>query len=363
MKIVEIIPQLSPGGAERFVVDLCNELCKQNDVTLIVLHRIDKTWFLADEVNSKVKLISMNKSVGIDFLLPIRLMKLIKILKPDIVHTHLRSIMYISPVLLLLPLRCVHTLHNDAKIEASGWFGMMIRRFLFHKKNVWPVTISEASRESFVNLYHSDSYMIYNGSTPYVRSTNINNVYLDIDRFSKESFLIVNVARITEQKNQLQLAQAIKQLRLEGFDVELVLVGAILDKNIAGKIADLQAPYIHFLGPKNNPRDYIKDADAFCLSSKYEGMPITLIECFSVGTIPICTPVGGVVNMIRNGSNGLLSHDVSVDSIKDSLCRFIKMSDNDKESMREEALNSFAKYSISACAKEYEHLMNSRLNV
>lgn len=36
MKILEIIPQLSSGGGERFVVDLCNELSKEHDVTLMV---------------------------------------------------------------------------------------------------------------------------------------------------------------------------------------------------------------------------------------------------------------------------------------------------------------------------------------
>ena len=42
MKILEIIPQLSSGGGERFVVDLCNELSKEHDVTLMVLHSLDR---------------------------------------------------------------------------------------------------------------------------------------------------------------------------------------------------------------------------------------------------------------------------------------------------------------------------------
>ena len=39
MKILEIIPQLSSGGAERFVVDLCNHLVKSNDVVLITYYQ------------------------------------------------------------------------------------------------------------------------------------------------------------------------------------------------------------------------------------------------------------------------------------------------------------------------------------
>lgn len=36
MKIVEIIPELSSGGAQRFLVDLCNELIKYKDNDIIV---------------------------------------------------------------------------------------------------------------------------------------------------------------------------------------------------------------------------------------------------------------------------------------------------------------------------------------
>lgn len=47
MRIIEIIPQLSQGGAERFVVDLCNGLVmKGHEVTLIVLHSLDNVGFL-----------------------------------------------------------------------------------------------------------------------------------------------------------------------------------------------------------------------------------------------------------------------------------------------------------------------------
>ena len=51
MKILEIIPQLSSGGGERFVVDLCNELSKEHDVTLMVLHSLDKVDFYLKAVD------------------------------------------------------------------------------------------------------------------------------------------------------------------------------------------------------------------------------------------------------------------------------------------------------------------------
>lgn len=99
--------------------------------------------------------------------------------------------------------------------------------------------------------------------------------------------------------------------------------------------------HVHLLGTRNNPRDYMKAADAFCLSSLYEGIPITLIECFSVGTIPICTPVGGMKNMLKYGKNGILSMGVSRQEIEDSLVRFMDILDEGKEAMK---LNLFISF-------------------
>ncbi|WP_449440722.1 glycosyltransferase [Pedobacter steynii] len=78
-------------------------------------------------------------------------------------------------------------------------------------------------------------------------------------------------------------------------------------------------PYIEFIEGRHNVVDYLSIADAFCLSSIFEGMPISLIEALSVGCIPICTPVGGISQMIKHGKTGFLSRDVSVDSYCDVL--------------------------------------------
>ncbi len=54
------------------------------------------------------------------------------------------------------------------------------------------------------------------------------------------------------------------------------------------------------------PLEYLKMGDAYALCSSYEGMPISLIEAIGVGCIPVCTPVGGIVDVVHNGENGFL---------------------------------------------------------
>ncbi|MBE6215071.1 MAG: glycosyltransferase [Bacteroidales bacterium] len=358
MKIVEIIPQLSSGGAERFVVDLCNELCKKHDVTLIVLHNIHNKDFYINEIDHRVSLLVIGKSYGFDFRLPFRLYRLIKNLRPDVVHTHMVSILYMALTLCFQKLPCkLHTVHNDARAEASGFVGTIIRRILFGICNVRPITISEESQRSFADYYNIESTLIYNGRPPYQRTSSLDNVYSEFPRLSKASTIIVNLARVSQQKNQIQLIEAVQLVREEGEDVELYIVGSIIDQEIYDSIVGYNYPFIHIIGQQVNPRDFIKDADAFCLSSLYEGMPISLIECFSVGTIPICTPVGGIINMIQDKVNGILAKNTHVLDIKNAILTYINMSEEEKMQMRLEVQRSYEKYEMDTCALRYETVM------
>lgn len=363
MKIVEIIPQLSSGGAERFVVDLCNELCEKHDVILIVLHKVQDKDFYKDEIDSRITLDVMGKSPGADFRLPFRLYRKIKSLHPDVVHTHMVSLLYMALTLFFQNLSCkLHTVHNDAKAEAAGFIGTTIRRILFSMCNVIPITISEESKRSFTDYYNIESSLIYNGRPPYQRISTLDNVYTDFPRLSNNSTILVNVARVCRQKNQIQLVKAVQEVREEGYDVELYIVGSILDSEIFDSIVAYNYPFVHFIGPQANSRDFIKDADAFCLSSLYEGMPITLIECFSVGTIPICTPVGGISNMIQNGVNGILTKDIQISDIKNAILTFVNMSEDEKTYMRGEVKRSYEKYRMDTCAAVYENVMFQTIN-
>ncbi len=63
MKIIEIIPQLTAGGAERFVVNLSNQFCLDNhDVKIVVLGSIKQEDFLYNEISHNIEVISLNKN-------------------------------------------------------------------------------------------------------------------------------------------------------------------------------------------------------------------------------------------------------------------------------------------------------------
>lgn len=361
MKIIEIIPQLSQGGAERFVIDLCNQLAEEHEVMLVVLHSIDNHGFFKKDLSTKVQLLSMNKKKGMDWRLFLRLTKLIIKENPDVVHTHLRSIVYVLFACILpTNLEFFHTIHSDAKVEAGGGLGKWCRKFLFKIGRVHPVTISEESKRSFEDFYHLPSTLIYNGRPKYDHSIDISAINRELYNIkaNKDAALLVNVARIQPPKNQLVLAKAIDKLNKEGVHVELAIIGSMDDKRIVDDIENLSSPYVHILGVRSNPRDYICTADAFCLPSIYEGMPITLIECFSVGSIPLCSPVGGIINVIRDGVNGILAKSSNQEDVEEMIKRFLSLKSDDVRLLKKNSLSTFDFFDMKKCTESYVSLFN-----
>ena len=93
--------------------------------------------------------------------------------------------------------------------------------------------------------------------------------------------------------------------------------------------------------------------DAFCLPSLWEGLPVTLLESLGVGCIPICSPVGGVVNVIQDGYDGLLSASSRIEDYQEVLKRFLSMSAEERNRLRRAGQMTFGRFEISKTSQEY----------
>lgn len=359
MKIFEIVPQLSSGGGERFTVDLCNELSSlEHEITLIVFHNVGNWAFYRSEISEKVKIVTMKKKMGLDINLIFKLYKLIKRAKPDIVHTHLRAITYIFfSALVYRKAKYYHTVHNAAEKEASTGISRIIRKFAFKNKKIIPVTISKDSYRSFIEFYGIDAAMIVNGRnipSELKVGSDIKNEIKSYKKTSKTRVLI-QLARMEEVKRHTMMARVVKRLVTEGFDITMLMIGRTNEIYVE-KIEAMQCREIHILGEKHNPLEYLHEADAYCLCSTYEGMPISLIEALGVGIIPICTPVGGIVNTVVDNENGFLSADTSEESYYNAVKRFLSLDDEELAKMKRIAKASYTPYSMTECGTKYANL-------
>ncbi|MEG2191519.1 MAG: glycosyltransferase [Bacteroidales bacterium] len=359
MKIVEIIPTLSSGGAERFVVDLCNELSQNNEVTLIILDSLENNGFYASEISSRVKIISIKRRRRIDLSLLFSIKKIIIDIAPDVVHTHIRAIIFsLWTILTVKNIKYFHTVHSDAKKEAKGYIFGVIRSYLFKNQLVVPVTISLESQQSFTNYYGLVAPMIFNGRD-IPQELKISEELKDEFkkyRENNETKVIVCLARISPIKRQTLFAKIAKRLNSEGYNFTLLFIGSTQNTELVEQIKLYNCPNIYILGEKHNPLEYLKMSDAYCLCSSHEGMPISLIEAMGVGAIPVCTPVGGVVDVINNGNNGFLSSDLFEESYYETLKRFLDQPKTDLIKMRDNVLKSYTPFSMKECSSKYEKL-------
>lgn len=144
---------------------------------------------------------------------------------------------------------------------------------------------------------------------------------------------IVAVGRFAYQKGFDLLVKAFHEITKRRPDVELYIVG---DNNYGGgdyyqEVMELAHrfcidEYVHCVGYQKNPYIYIKYADCFVLSSRWEGMPNVLNEALYLG-IPVaafkCVPI--VERMVKDGINGFLAEKESVRSLVDAMQKALSL--------------------------------------
>lgn len=354
MKILQLIFALSSGGAERFVVDLSNRLAQNKDdevVLVTIMDDLNPLWtYYKRDLSSNVRFINLHCHRGLSLKSIVRIFKVIKREKADIVHAHCNLIMLYLPAFLLRSCGYVHTLHNLAEYCLPWRCLRGVNRWLY-KNRVQAITISHECDKSFKKLYALDtSICIINGREP-----------IKIDGSSKIKLnrnypVFIHVARCATQKNQTRLFKTFERLSSDGFEYELLCLGRDYGEYMERY---KNHPQIHVLGEKMNVGDYMENADYFILSSDYEGLPLTLLEAMSIGLTPISTPAGGVVDVIRDGENGYITSSFDDDEfyykVKDIIVNRRKIS---PDSIRREF---DLLYSMELCTKKY-HTVYQRIH-
>ena len=118
----------------------------------------------------------------------------------------------------------------------------------------------------------------------------------------------ISVGTVFPQKGFDRLLKVHKKLLEEGFPHKVLIVGDGYDfENIKQLKSDLGVDdTATMLGFTDNPYPYLKNADFFVLSSRYEGFPTVLFEAITLKKNIIATEVSGVKEMLENGKLGLI---------------------------------------------------------
>lgn len=355
MKIIQLIYSLCSGGAERFVVSLSNQLAEMgHDVTVCMLLSDKDTAYLFNSqfMNSHVQFHSMGFMPGFSLKKVTDVEKYILSQQPDVVHCHLNVIPYIFRLAFThSDIRFIHTLHSVAENASGKNWQKYVNRFFYKNGYITPVTISEKCRQSYMQYYGLPSpVLIDNGCEIPRKSIKFDAVTAEVEYYknNKNTPVFIHVARFHEQKNQKLLIEVFNELDRNEQDFVLLVIGDGFDHGLGTELKRQACSKIHFLGLKDNVADYMHCSEAFCLTSIYEGLPISLLEAMACGVAPICTRVGGIPDVIEDGKTGFLS-DVDERSYIVALERYMN-----EPIDRERLINRFkSDYSMASCALNY----------
>jgi len=352
MKIIHLISGcFGQGGAERLVADLAEAQIKLgHDVIICTYRDLNKNSLL---IPSGVKHHSFGKKKGLSPNLVFAIKSYLKTEKPDIVNCHLPAVfLYLIPSLLFCKnIKFFYTIHNDPIQEESRPFVRALRKHFINNGRLQFIAISETIKSSFEVLYGvSGIEMIYNGRRKIDKSPAFENVNKEVDLYKrdKDTKVFVAVGRLTSVKNHKLMIESFAKHRLDN------IVLLILGQGDQTQFNNVFSNNVHLLGPKDNVYDYLYCADAFCMSSTYEGFPISIIEAMSIGLPIISTKVGGIPDIIKEEENGFLSSSLEVDDYVNVITKYLSTSDSDLSRISELNKKEFTeKYDINCTAKHY----------
>jgi glycosyltransferase involved in cell wall biosynthesis len=137
--------------------------------------------------------------------------------------------------------------------------------------------------------------------------------------------VVGTVGNFTRKKDQACLLRAVALLVAQGRPVHAVLVGSgPLEAELRALSAALNVESrVMFTGMRDDVFEVLCAFDVFALSSRYEGLPIALLEAMAARVPPVATRVGGIPEVITDGRDGLLVEPEDPESLARAISRLL----------------------------------------
>jgi len=334
-KIIFGITSLTFGGAERVLVDICNELKNEYDITIFSLYG---NGGLEKQLDKEIKFKSIyNKSFN-------ELSKLEKILfslrlmffKNIIYKRYIKNDYDVEIAFLEGPITRLFSVKNN-KVQKIAWvhndiklvFGQgikakikgLIDKKVYNKYNKI-VFVTKDNKKSFEEMYklNNNRYVIYN----YLNQNEV--IKKSEEKIDKLSINVnfVTISRLVEQKAIDRLVKVHTKLIKDGFYHNFYIVGDGPKKKEIQELINLNNVNDTFilLGKKENPYPYIKAADYFCLFSYFEGYPMVIEEAKTLNKFILITDTAARENL-QNYSNSIITEN-NESGIYDTIKKVIK---------------------------------------
>ncbi len=310
LRVLQLISSLPVGGAEDLVAAMVKGLnpgrFQVQAATLgplgAVGQELARAGYPVGALNMDLKHTPMVKIVA-------RLRRLIREIKPDILHTHLyHPNLYGRLAALGLGLRgvvaSVHNSYTRVKVHRGLWNFLLSAatdKVLVSSPRVWQdVRTWDRVPARKLEIF------------PYGVRVDELDISLDPADIRAElgvsGFILGLVGRLEEQKGQRHLLAALPELARQIPDLAVLLVGEGRERQPLEGLAEERgvSHLVRFLGTRRDLPRIFRALEVFVHPSLWEGLPLTLLMAMGARLPVVGTRVSGITEVIADRENGLL---------------------------------------------------------
>lgn len=337
MRIFILSTSMGMGGADQQILILAQAMqARGHEVRIVALAPLGAMGLEAQRAGIPTESLDLQRNLGI---VPrfFRLVRMIRAWRPDVLHSHMvhanlvaRAARAFAPVPAL-----VSTIHS---INDGGTLRMAAYR----------LTSGLVDRFTIISRLAAERYVAI-GAVPETRLQVVPNT-VDTARFRPlpqaraairqelsvgDGFLWLAVGRFEPAKDYPTMIAAFARLAAERPDSHLVLVG---EGSLKSEVERLVREgglggRVRLLGVRRDVPELLSAADGYVLSSAWEGMPVAVLEASAVGLPVVATSVGGVPEVVEDGTTGLLVPPGNPAALADAMIRLESLSQEGRADM------------------------------
>ena len=360
MKIMFVLAGLGAGGAERVVSLLSGEMIQRGHAILVVsfdapddpvyhsLHPQVDTVRLAIPAGGG----SLLRGIGASRRRTAALRRLLKQRRPDVVISFLTKINVISVLASAgLHIPVIISERNNPSAQRAHPFWAVAWKIAARRASAI-VLQTEAIKSLYPAHIRSRAVVIPN---PVVPAT--------VEREPHEGRVLTAVGRLEWQKGFDLLIKAFAAIAGDFPDWKLVIWGEGAERSRLQWLADQTAcsDQIDLAGKSPSQADWIRKADLFVLSSRYEGFPNVLIEAMAAGVPALSFRCDfGPEEIIDDGVDGVLVEPENIENLAHAL-RNLMENEKFRSDIGAAALASMARYRVSEVVSKWEAFVKKEI--
>jgi len=358
-KLIIFNPSIEGGGVERNI-KLIFETLEKPLKKKIYFVSYDKVDNLDESIEVVKPIIRFNvRSRIVKYLICICSVFRIYFKNKDLVIFSFQANVYAIIVAKILKIPII-VRANSAPYKWTNGFKIIIIKTFYKMADKIIVNSFEFQKE-INNIFKVKSEVIYN----LLNTKNLLSLSKKSKKFiffdnDKKSLKIINVGRLTYQKNQIELLKIINSVKKD-IPIKLLIIGNGPEKNNLRRYINQNklTRFVKILPYTNNPYVYFKKSEIFILTSIYEGLPNVLIEATFFKLLCISYKCKtGPKEILKNGSGGLLVKEHKVKKISDILKKYyLSKNKNIYKKMIEFSYKNINRYDLHNQRKIYQKLM------